>query len=182
MPSGLPRFAPPLAKWRRDYPTGTSRTRARNSTARPDRGSSQSHSFGSSSGVDSRQRQPTFRQRALPGRQPRGDPCGGHRASEGSTSKTPCVCVVVADERPDLFERAALRWLARYALERRDASLDGLRQAADAFARLDADRVPSDPPWFVAPVARARHRGRLSREGERRGLREWGPCSSSATR
>ena len=50
------------------------------------------------------------------------------------------VCVVVADERPDLFEKAALRWSARYCLERKDASLDGLRQAAEAFARLDADR------------------------------------------
>ena len=53
------------------------------------------------------------------------------------------VCVLMADQRPELFERAALRWLARYAVERKDASLDGLREAADAFAGLAADREAS---------------------------------------
>ena len=53
------------------------------------------------------------------------------------------VCVVVADQRPDLFERAALRWLGRYALERKDATIANLREAADAFAGLDADREAS---------------------------------------
>ena len=33
------------------------------------------------------------------------------------------VCLIVAEEEPELFERAALRWLARYCLERRDANL-----------------------------------------------------------
>jgi len=50
------------------------------------------------------------------------------------------ICIVVAEKEPELFERAALRWLARYCLERRDANLAGLRQAADAFAGLTSDR------------------------------------------
>jgi hypothetical protein len=50
------------------------------------------------------------------------------------------VCLVVADREPERFERAALRWLGRYCLERPDANLLGLRQAADAFDRLDTDR------------------------------------------
>jgi hypothetical protein len=44
---------------------------------------------------------------------------------------------------PSAFERAALRWLGRYCLERPDANLAGLRQAAEAFDRLDGDREAS---------------------------------------
>ncbi len=47
------------------------------------------------------------------------------------------ICLVVAEQEPELFERAALRWLARYCLERRDANLAGLRQAVRAFVRLE---------------------------------------------
>lgn len=50
------------------------------------------------------------------------------------------ICLVVAEKEPELFERAALRWLARYCLERRDANLAGLREAADAFATLERGR------------------------------------------
>ncbi len=49
------------------------------------------------------------------------------------------ICVLVSEQRPEQFERAALRWLGRYALERKDATLAGLREAAAAFARLDSE-------------------------------------------
>lgn len=45
------------------------------------------------------------------------------------------VCLAIRDGAPDRFERAALRWLARYATERA-ASIDDVRAAADAFAVL----------------------------------------------
>jgi hypothetical protein len=75
------------------------------------------------------------------------------------------ICIVVAENEPELFERAALRWLARYCLERRDANLAGLRQAADAFARLESEERPCGYPaldpsrvWLPRPSgSAARH-------------------------
>ena len=49
----------------------------------------------------------------------------------------------MSEHEPKRFERAALRWLARYALERKDANLAGLREAVEAFSRLDTDRAAS---------------------------------------
>lgn len=43
------------------------------------------------------------------------------------------VCVAIRDAEPERFERAALRWLARYAVEKA-ASVAEVRAAADAFA------------------------------------------------
>jgi len=43
------------------------------------------------------------------------------------------VCMAIRDAEPQRFERAALRWLARYAVERA-ASVADVRAAADAFA------------------------------------------------
>ena len=34
------------------------------------------------------------------------------------------VCVAIRHAEPERFERAALRWLARFCLERREATLD----------------------------------------------------------
>lgn len=46
------------------------------------------------------------------------------------------VCLLVAEHEPHRLDRAAVRWLGRYALEHRDATVEGLRYAAAAFARL----------------------------------------------
>jgi len=40
------------------------------------------------------------------------------------------IAILVSEQRPEQLERAALRWLGRYALERKDATLAGLREAA----------------------------------------------------
>ena len=48
------------------------------------------------------------------------------------------ICVVIRDRRPDAFERAAVRWLGRFASERPDVRLDSVVEAADAFVRLRA--------------------------------------------
>jgi hypothetical protein len=45
------------------------------------------------------------------------------------------VCMAIRDAEPGRFERAALRWLARYAVERA-ASVADVRAAADAFAAM----------------------------------------------
>jgi hypothetical protein len=43
------------------------------------------------------------------------------------------VCMAIRQAEPERFERAALRWLARYAVERA-ANVADVRAAADAFA------------------------------------------------
>jgi hypothetical protein len=45
------------------------------------------------------------------------------------------VCMAIRDAEPERFERAALRWLARYAVEKA-ASVADLRAAADAFSAM----------------------------------------------
>jgi hypothetical protein len=52
------------------------------------------------------------------------------------------VCVAIRETEPHRFERAALRWLARFCLERRDATLADVTAAALAFERM-AER-PTD--------------------------------------
>jgi hypothetical protein len=46
------------------------------------------------------------------------------------------VCVAIPDAEPHRFERAALRWLARFCVERRDAALADVTEAAMAFAQM----------------------------------------------
>jgi hypothetical protein len=46
------------------------------------------------------------------------------------------VCLVLRDGDPERFERAAVRWLGRFALEAKGATIDDLRTAADALAAL----------------------------------------------
>ncbi len=46
------------------------------------------------------------------------------------------ICLLLASQEPRHFERAALRWLGRYCLERRDLAIEDVRDVADAFARL----------------------------------------------
>jgi hypothetical protein len=47
---------------------------------------------------------------------------------------------VLRDGDPDRFERAAVRWLGRFALEAKGATMDDLRAAADAL-----DALPQQP-------------------------------------
>jgi hypothetical protein len=43
------------------------------------------------------------------------------------------ICLVLRGGDPGRYERAAVRWLGRFALEARDVSMDDLRLAADAL-------------------------------------------------
>ena len=46
------------------------------------------------------------------------------------------ICVVLRDAAPERYERAAVRWLARFAVERADATVERIEQAAHAFALM----------------------------------------------
>jgi hypothetical protein len=43
------------------------------------------------------------------------------------------VCIAIRKAEPHRFERAALRWLARFCVERREATLAEVQAAAWAF-------------------------------------------------
>jgi hypothetical protein len=46
------------------------------------------------------------------------------------------VCVAIRDAEPERFERAALRWIARYCLERPNVTLVEVRAATEALERM----------------------------------------------
>ena len=46
------------------------------------------------------------------------------------------VCLVIHEAEPDRFERAALRWVARFCVERREATLAEVQRAAWAFENI----------------------------------------------
>ena len=46
------------------------------------------------------------------------------------------ICLVLRDGDPERYERAAVRWLGRFALEARHVTIDALRSAADALDAL----------------------------------------------
>jgi hypothetical protein len=46
------------------------------------------------------------------------------------------ICLVLRGGDPDRYERAAVRWLGRFALEARAVTIDDLRRAADALDAL----------------------------------------------
>ncbi|MHB1568808.1 MAG: hypothetical protein ACYCXW_12875 [Solirubrobacteraceae bacterium] len=50
------------------------------------------------------------------------------------------ICLLMRDGNPVAYERAAVRWLGRFALEARGATIDDLRLAADAL-----DALPREP-------------------------------------
>ena len=58
------------------------------------------------------------------------------------------VCVVIRNAEPDRFERAALRWVARFCVERREATLTEVQAAAWAFENL------ADEPAALATLQR----------------------------
>jgi len=43
------------------------------------------------------------------------------------------ICLLLRDGDPDTYKRAAVRWLGRFALEARGATIEDLRGAADAL-------------------------------------------------
>jgi hypothetical protein len=50
------------------------------------------------------------------------------------------ICLLIRGGDPVRYERAAVRWLGRFALEARGATIDDLRAAADAL-----DALPDRP-------------------------------------
>jgi hypothetical protein len=46
------------------------------------------------------------------------------------------ICLAIHAAEPQSFERAALRWLSRFCLERKDVTLADLRAAAAAFEAI----------------------------------------------
>jgi len=57
------------------------------------------------------------------------------------------VCLLVRDE-PDRFQRAAVRWLGRFALEGRAIAIADLQEAADAL-----DAMPGHPAAAMERLA-----------------------------
>jgi hypothetical protein len=51
------------------------------------------------------------------------------------------VCLVLRDGDAHRFERAAVRWLGRFALEAKGATMDDLRAGADALDSLRGQPV-----------------------------------------
>ena len=49
------------------------------------------------------------------------------------------VCLLIRDRDPQRYERAALRWVARFAVEARDASLADVQAAAAALEQLPCE-------------------------------------------
>ena len=54
------------------------------------------------------------------------------------------VRIAIRQAEPDRFERAALRWLARFCLERREATLAKVQAAAWAFDKITAEPAALD--------------------------------------
>lgn len=50
------------------------------------------------------------------------------------------ICLIMRDARPDSYDRAAVRWLGRFALEGRDVTVADLRSASQLLAELPHDR------------------------------------------
>ena len=46
------------------------------------------------------------------------------------------ICLLLREGDPDRYERAAVRWLGRFALEAQQVTIEALRFAADALATL----------------------------------------------
>ena len=49
------------------------------------------------------------------------------------------VCVLLRDREPERYDRAAVRWIARFCVERPQASLAEVQAAAGAFALMPRD-------------------------------------------
>jgi hypothetical protein len=49
------------------------------------------------------------------------------------------VCLLLREAEPEMYNRAVIRWLGRFCLERPDVTLYEVRQAAELFHGLPAD-------------------------------------------
>jgi hypothetical protein len=58
------------------------------------------------------------------------------------------VCVVLRDGDPARYERAAVRWLGRFALEARGVTIADMRRAAEAF-----DLMPNEPEEAIGQLS-----------------------------
>ena len=58
------------------------------------------------------------------------------------------VCVAIRRKEPEHFDRAALRWLARFCVERREVTLAEVQRAAWAFENI------SDEPAALETLQR----------------------------
>jgi hypothetical protein len=54
------------------------------------------------------------------------------------------ICVAIREAEPAGFERAALRWLARYCVEYPGATLTDVLDAAGAFERMASGAKPGE--------------------------------------
>lgn len=46
------------------------------------------------------------------------------------------VCVLLRDREPERYERAAVRWIARFCVERHEVSLEDVDHATNAFSLM----------------------------------------------
>jgi hypothetical protein len=58
------------------------------------------------------------------------------------------ICLVVRGQDGDRFERAAVRWLGRFALEARDVTIEAIQAAAAAL-----DAMPQQPERSMETLA-----------------------------
>jgi hypothetical protein len=65
------------------------------------------------------------------------------------------VCVLLRDREPERYERAAVRWIGRYCVERIDATLEDVDHARAAFQimRRDPERALGILQSLCAPRA-----------------------------
>jgi hypothetical protein len=59
------------------------------------------------------------------------------------------ICLLLCDEPDERYERAAVRWLGRFALEARNVTIDAIHAAAAAF-----DALPMQPETSMETLAR----------------------------
>lgn len=59
------------------------------------------------------------------------------------------ICLMVRDQDPERYEAAAVRWLGRFALEARAATLEDVRRAAAAL-----DALPKQPDAAMEQLSR----------------------------
>jgi uncharacterized lipoprotein YmbA len=59
------------------------------------------------------------------------------------------ICLMVRDQEPTRYEAAAVRWVGRFALEARDATLEDLRRVAAAL-----DALPQQPESAMEQLSR----------------------------
>jgi hypothetical protein len=62
------------------------------------------------------------------------------------------ICLLLCGSEPETYERAVVRWLGRYCLERPTATLEEVRRAVAALERLPRD--PAEATRELEALAR----------------------------